>query len=376
MCSGSSLHSVVVSGIFVLSVGAPNIKIVFLLFVDVASQLVLFHWLCVLRVSFCIAGCDLEFLTLVVSWLELSCGWGGWGALSVARFRSAQTMAADGFGSNPDLWRTMLCSNGPQCLGRGEDCQDAHDFSELRVPDETWMSYVLSWKEYRVDRWLGQEMDGQQVRRIQIYYDATNAAAIPAWATGVKLYYKGEELLRGFGLPWDFGLAGDLQLVLPRRRYGWRPFPWWGRLWERLELRRREMEAAYYYMNWDRGLAAMVGKAVSGFPPRLPLANVCSGSEDDEEEAGLPCRTSAAASSRDYGGAAISSASWVAAGSVASISMASGVAASSAYAAAGRSSVYVPVVGSGARVTFGDQAGGGATSLSVSRSSNKMPSFV
>ena len=50
---------------------------------------------------------------------------------------------------DPDLWFTMLCPEGGDCM-RG-NCRHAHSFTQLLPPNETYRSHEDVWQG-RVDR--------------------------------------------------------------------------------------------------------------------------------------------------------------------------------------------------------------------------------
>ena len=135
-----------------------------------------------------------------------------------------------------ELWRTRLCDHGPwhEC----RDCPYAHSLRDLRAPDESDRWHAWRWQLYEVDRFYGQAMSEQQLRRIRWYYRQTPMCDVPVWAQGLCLLETQRELSGGYAYEWDFGLARDMEDLLERRRSRSPPFRLYQDLWPRLEARR------------------------------------------------------------------------------------------------------------------------------------------
>ena len=61
------------------------------------------------------------------------------------------------------------------------------------------------------------------------------------WVHGLAYVLTGQHFVRDLHFPWDYGLRTDVQLLC-RRRGGELPFEFMLGLWERLDVRDRELE--------------------------------------------------------------------------------------------------------------------------------------
>ena len=143
-----------------------------------------------------------------------------------------------------ELWRTQLCAHGPHHLMPG--CRFAHSLSQLCAPDERINSYGQRWREHAVDRFYGQEMSRDQIRRICRYYCHEEFCDLPLWSHALRVLDQGIEGHCGYAFPWDFGLSRDYDDLLDRRLRRQCPFQGYPFLWARLG-RRRELLIRYDY---------------------------------------------------------------------------------------------------------------------------------
>ena len=68
------------------------------------------------------------------------------------------------------------------------------------------------WKKKEVDRWIGQEMTEEQIRKIDGHCKYDSFYHIPAWAKGLQwfLYHTSDkDLTMHPEYPWDFGIYAD-----------------------------------------------------------------------------------------------------------------------------------------------------------------------
>ena len=174
-----------------------------------------------------------------------------------------------------ELWHTRLCRHGPLCRHRYDGlCDDAHALTELHAPDERQCHVDYIWKTGTVDRWFGQAMKASQVARIKMYYQLAEICDVPLWAHGLRFYAMRQESCCGYALSWDFGLLADLQLLLPMRKHGGRPFMWWGNLWQRLELRREHLLRSAAAIRRDGVMSMIVSQSFPELRPYLVFDDV------------------------------------------------------------------------------------------------------
>jgi len=157
------------------------------------------------------------------------------------------------YDSGRDLWRTALCRHGPACRYPG--CRFAHHLCDLRRPDESEVCYTVQWERGHIDRFYGQSMPTEQLRRIHMYFVNTPICDLPLWAIGLHLISTRQELVMGFAYSWDFGLEQDFEDLIEARCGRARPFRFWGDLWDRLQQRRRVL-LVYRHPPHSLGLCA------------------------------------------------------------------------------------------------------------------------
>ena len=143
--------------------------------------------------------------------------------------------------SSWELWRTSLCRHGAGHALWDPRCRFAHQLSDLRAPDESRVSYATQWGQFTMDRFYGQRMSEEQMDRIRRYYVQTPACDRPLWAIGLSLLARDRETIKGFALPWDFGLVRDYDDLLDRRYRRECPFQCMRWLWYRLDCRRERL---------------------------------------------------------------------------------------------------------------------------------------
>ena len=174
---------------------------------------------------------------------------------SLFRLRCGDAMSGNLqlYDSGRHLWRTALCRHGPDCSYPG--CRFAHRLCDLRRPDETVACYTLQWEQGHIDRFYGQTMPIEQLRRIRMYFVNTPICDLPLWAIGLHLISTRQEAVMGFAYSWDFGLVQDFDDLIEARYVRGRPFCFWANLWDRLQQRRRVL-LSYQHPPHSLGLRA------------------------------------------------------------------------------------------------------------------------
>ena len=126
-------------------------------------------------------------------------------------------------------------------------CAFAHDLRDLNPPNEGWgrrECWSKAWENGQVDRWYGQKLTDDQLRRIQAYYDEANQSVarrmdIPNWAHAVAWYYgRMPNWAHGQFPPWvpnDFGMYADWNDLIRVR--GEVYFKYHGGFWDALRQR-------------------------------------------------------------------------------------------------------------------------------------------
>ena len=146
--------------------------------------------------------------------------------------------------SRRDLWRCRLCRHGPGHAS--STCTFAHSLSELVPPDERFAHYSHVWTD-GVDRWFGQPMHPQQRSILKEYYLNTPTYEVPVWTIGWLWFDASgdeEEFPVPHGLPWDYGLSMDVDLLC-RNRSGDLPFQFHDELWPRLMARKTRLHEVW-----------------------------------------------------------------------------------------------------------------------------------
>ena len=142
-----------------------------------------------------------------------------------------------------------LCRHSWNPLHRRDQCDFAHSLCELRPPVEIRHRRGHQWDASSVDRFYGQCMSREQIRRFWYYYHNDPIVTRPVWSHGLFLLERGLEDRRGFAYPWDFGLSMDAELLVTFRNDDGGaprvPFTWYPDLWERLQQRRIVMGDCY-----------------------------------------------------------------------------------------------------------------------------------
>ena len=108
-------------------------------------------------------------------------------------------------------------------------------------PNESVRAYEGVWRD-GVDRFFGQAMSDEQIRRIKTYYERTETLDRPMWSRALYWYCTRKGSFDD--CPYDFGLEQDWKTVCMFRVYSRRPFEWAPQLWDRIEERRKRLKQA------------------------------------------------------------------------------------------------------------------------------------
>ena len=143
---------------------------------------------------------------------------------------------------NRDLHRVELCKHGMNCSYNQQGvCAYAHHLYELMPPNESVRAYEGVWKD-GVDRFFGQAMSDEQIRRIKTYYERTEKYDRPMWSHALCWFCSNTGSFAEY--PHDFGLEQDWKTVSMFRVHSWKPFQWMPGLWDRIEERRQRLQRA------------------------------------------------------------------------------------------------------------------------------------
>ena len=134
-------------------------------------------------------------------------------------------------------------------MGTAGLCGYAHALADLLPPRERSREYSGMWRD-GVDRWYGQQVEEQQLRRIMWYYERTAVWYKPIWCVALVCFYYRGDLLQYPHFGWDFGILQDARSMQRLRIRQVCPFTWarrsdGSRVWcllELLQLRREVLQ--------------------------------------------------------------------------------------------------------------------------------------
>ena len=177
------------------------------------------------------------------------------------------------------LWHVQLCLHGPRCIRheRGR-CGFAHGLDELMAPDERDAEFLGYWRD-GVDRWYGQEMHREQLRRIKMYWSLTPREELPVWAKALDWFIDEGGPTEYPELPWDFGLWADYEAMRMKRKHARRPFQWVVRsdgldVWTALSERRARLRDLFEGCSSRRSIAGEVSENI--YPRGMRRSESCS----------------------------------------------------------------------------------------------------
>ena len=110
-------------------------------------------------------------------------------------------------------------------MGKAGVCGYAHALADLLPPRERSREYSGMWRD-GVDRWYGQQVEEQQLRRIMWYYERTAVWDRPVWCVALVWFYYRGDLLQYPHLGWDFGILQDARSMQRLRIRQVCPFTW------------------------------------------------------------------------------------------------------------------------------------------------------